>query len=507
MIEGVANSPFPLGTLQLDRTPPRASAVVLTPAGGVVTADWIQSDALSGTDPGADLVAEVNTSPAGDGAGSWVPFAEQPAPGDGRRIARTSLAGLPDGRHLVRVRARDRAGNVAAQSLGTVTADGTAPVVTDVRVTIPARAGGQAVAELAFRADDGGGVGVGAVSAGPAADPGTTWSVGGASGPDRVMVALPGPGVHAVTVRVADALGNRGVSAPVAVRVPTAAEAADGRVPAAPAIAARGGDRQGPAVTWAWREVRQFHARRGVRVDARLRVARTPAAWRRLLTGVEASRYRGYATLGGDVLLGPAAVRGLEALGAGRERGRGTRPSRADLDGAAAALAVLLHETLHASGPAAREDALGTRSGRAFEEGMTEAATADLMRPFAAGLRLEAGLRARLVAAVGRRPVAYPAATAWARRMSARATGAAAGSRKARAWRIRVADTWGADRWERLAAATGLDESALRAGAQAAGGSGGPAGAVQTTTISVPGSMEETSRPAAGTMRATSSGV
>ncbi len=503
-IDGVGNSPFPLGTLQLDRTPPRASAVVLTPAGGAIVADWIQTDSLSGTDPSADLVAEVNTSPAGGEAGAWVPFAEQPDPGDGRRIARTSLSGLPDGRHVVRVRARDRAGNVAAQAIGTVLADGTAPTVTDVRVTIPARASGQAVAELAFRADDGAGVGVGTVSAGPAGDPGVAWSVPGASGPDRVMVALPGPGMHSVTVRVADALGNRGVSARITVRVPTAAEAADARVPAAPAVAARGGDRPGPAVTWAWREVRRFHARRGVRLDARLRVARTPATWARLLVGVEAGRYRGYATLGGDVLLGPGTVRGLEALGTAERR----RPSRADLDGAAAALAVLLHETLHATGPAARADALGTRSGRAFEEGITEAAAADLMRPFVAGLGLEPGLRSRLLAAAGRRAVAYPGATSWARRMSARATGSPAGSARARAWRIRVADTWGADRWARLAAATGLDEATLRAGAQAAGGaSAGPAGAEATTTISVPGSTEETSKPAAGTMRATSSGV
>ena len=46
--------------------------------------------------------------------------------------------------------------------------------------------------------------------------------------------------------------------------------------------------------------------------------------------------------------------------------------------------------------------------------------------------------------------------------MSARATGAAATSARARSWRIAVADTWGADRWTRLAAATDRSEATLR---------------------------------------------
>ena len=56
VIAGVENSPFPLGTLQLDRTPPSISSVLLTPEGGTVVADWIQSDALSGTDPAQPVV-------------------------------------------------------------------------------------------------------------------------------------------------------------------------------------------------------------------------------------------------------------------------------------------------------------------------------------------------------------------------------------------------------------------------------------------------------------------
>ena len=59
-------------------------------------------------------------------------------------------------------------------------------------------------------------------------------------------------------------------------------------------------------------------------------------------------------------------------------------------------LAVLLHETLHATGPAARTDTLTTKSGLAFEEGFTEAATEDLLYVFITGLRLPPTVRGRL---------------------------------------------------------------------------------------------------------------
>jgi hypothetical protein len=147
--------------------------------------------------------------------------------------------------------------------------------------------------------------------------------------------------------------------------------------------------------------------------------------------------------------------------------GVGETISRADVDRMAMALAVLLHETLHATGPSATDDVAGTRSGRAFEEGFTEAATIDLLRRFAASLDLPAGLRGRLAAAVRRYRSAYRAEVAWVRRLSATATGAAPMSRRARAWRVHVADTWGAGRWTRLAAATRRDEEALRASAPA----------------------------------------
>ncbi len=294
------------------------------------------------------------------------------------------------------------------------------------------------------------------------------WTTPGAPSADHVLVRLPGPGVHRVTVRVADRVGNRGESAPVEIRVPTRAEADDARVEAPPTPRVGGGARVDPGMRWAYAQARRFHAGRGARLVARLRIAPTSAEWRRML-GPAAGRYRGYATLRGEVLLGPGAVRGLRMLVAARRAGGG-RPSRADLDQAAAGLAVLLHETMHATGPAARRDALGTRSGRAFEEGFTESATIDLLPRFARALDIPAPLRSRLAAAVARRRPAYAVEVAWARRMSARATRVAAGSARAGAWRIRVADTWGTDRWARLATATGRDEETLRADAAGRGG-------------------------------------
>jgi hypothetical protein len=168
----------------------------------------------------------------------------------------------------------------------------------------------------------------------------------------------------------------------------------------------------------------------------------------------------------GEVFLGPSATSALELARRPVGHGAGSDGrSRADADRMVMGAAVLLHETLHATGPSALADATGSHSGRAFEEGFTEAATLDLLAPFVAGLDMPARRRARLLAAVPRYRAAYGAEVAWARRLSARATGSPSGSRRARAWRIRVADTWGTDRWARLAAATRGDEELLRDGA------------------------------------------
>ena len=254
LVEGAENSPLDLGVLQLDRTPPSISAVLLTPEGGIAVADWIQSDASSGTDPAAPVVVEVNADPGGLAGPRWVPFGQQPEPGDGHKVARTSLAGMVDGSHLVRVHTRDRAGNATERVLGAVLSDHTPPVLTNVRVSRAAN-GPNTIAEIAYTAvDPSPGVGlagapaprVGPAGAGDAVD----WTSPGASGPGRVAVRLPSAGVHAVTVRVRDRLGNRAESAPIAIRLPTAAQAADARVSPHPAPEPTAGDPPGAAVAW-----------------------------------------------------------------------------------------------------------------------------------------------------------------------------------------------------------------------------------------------------------------
>jgi hypothetical protein len=410
VIDGASGSPLLLGVLQLDRTAPTVSSISLTPTGGSVEADWIQSDDMAGTDPNQPLAVEVNADAAGGSGGAWVPFAEQPSPGDGRKLARTNLAGLPDGMHLVRVRSRDRAGNVADLPLGLVQSDATPPVVTASVVGTPSAT--TRIAELSYTADDGTGVGtvtgrpkVALVGRGDDAD----LSVPGESGPGRVLVKLPAAGTN---------------------------------------------------VTWAYRQARLFHQRRGLRLTAKLRVARTRSGWRQLLGGPAADRYAGYADLRGTVLLGPAATAGLASIHGAQGGARNL--SRADADAAVMGLGVLLHETIHATGPQVRTDALTTKSGLAFEEGFTEAATEDLLYVFVTGLDLPPAVRSTLARAVLRRPRAYRPEVTFARRMSHLATKSPATSVKARAWRIKVADTWGADRWELLSDATGRSEAVLR---------------------------------------------
>jgi hypothetical protein len=319
------------------------------------------------------------------------------------------------------------------------------------------------IAELSYTADDGTGVGtvtgrpkVALVGRGDDADLG----VAGESAPGRVLVKLPAAGAYAVTVRVRDRVGNRGESAPVTVRIPRVARPADALAVPLPVIGRRGSVAAGTNVTWAYRQARLFHARRGVRLTAKLRVARTRSGWRQLLGGRAADRYAGYADLRRTVLLGPAATAGLASIHGAQGGARNL--SRADADAAVMGLGVLLHETIHATGPAARTDALITRSGLAFEEGFTEAATEDLLYVFVIGLDLPPSVRSRLASAVLRRPHAYRPEVAFTRRMSRLATKAPAASVKARTWRIRVADRWGADRWEQLSDATGRSEAVLR---------------------------------------------
>src|SRR5262249_28115833 len=119
------------------------------------------------------------------------------------------------------------------------------------------------------------------------------------------------------------------------------------------------------------------------------------------------------------------------------------------------ALAVALHETLHATGPRAQAD-FGTAPGRALEEGLAEAATADLVRGLVRSMGgPPGGALALRRAAVGYRRV-YGPQVRWVRSLSRRA------ARDPAAWRVDAADRWGDDRWERLAAATGSSVAALR---------------------------------------------
>lgn len=171
------------------------------------------------------------------------------------------------------------------------------------------------------------------------------------------------------------------------------------------------------------------------------------------------------------MLLGPAATAGLNALhrvriAARRPQAR-SRPSRADLDRMVMGLAVLLHESLHVTGPAIPEDYHLDPGARALEEGLTEAATVDLLPRYVRSLPLPRALAPRLRAAARRYRPAYRPQVTWVRQMSARATGAGVNSPTARAWRVRAADRWGPERWDLLASTLGTDADALRAGAPA----------------------------------------
>lgn len=466
VINGVANSPLLLGTLQLDRDSPVAIGATSTGHRDSVRVRWEQSDDYSGTDPAEPLKVELNGDPGALSTGPWMPFDTQPSAGDGLKSATTDVTSVSEGRHLVRVTSQDRAGNSGGVSLGTVLVDRTGPTVTAVSLTRQVRHLGE-LADLSYRADDGAGSGVATVRVAPVgAGIDVDWSSPGAPGPGRVLVQAPGPGVYALTMRVADAYGNWGESAPVTVRFPTPAEAADAVLDPPIIATATTGSAPGPGVRWAVGQARRFARARGLDLRAQVRVARTAGQWRGIL-GPKARRFAGYSTLQGRILLGPAVTRSLEAVGGARTSPGRHALSRADVDGLVQGLAVLLHETMHETGPAARDDSLGTHSGRAFEEGFAEAAVRDLLRPFVAGLDVPPPLRAQVVSGTGRYRHAYRGQVAWALRMSALATHGSPGTERARRWRIRVADTWGADRWTRLAAATGRTEAALRAEAAA----------------------------------------
>jgi hypothetical protein len=179
-----------------------------------------------------------------------------------------------------------------------------------------------------------------------------------------------------------------------------------------------------------------------------------------------ADRYVGYATFDGEVLLGPPVTLALERLHRFFRRQqanpRRSAPSQRERDRMVTALAVLLHESLHATGPRAREDFRLTPSGRAFEEGFAEAATVDLLPGFVRSLGGSPKFQRALRGAVRRYRPAYRRQVDVVLRLSTEAVRQTRTSRAARLWRIKVADTWGRDRWVRLERATLFTEAKLR---------------------------------------------
>ena len=471
MIDGVTNSPLDLGILQLDRTAPTASSILLTPAG---------RDGRGGLDPVGRPVGD-RPGRAGDGRGqrrarpadadgAWVPFAEQPSPGDGRKLARTSLAGLPDGRTWsAPARATGRATTPRSPS-GSSSSDGTAPTVSASRSS--ARRGDDADRRAVLHGRPTGpasgwppdGRGSALVGRGDDAD----LAVPGEPGPGRVLVQLPASGSftrHASGCATAWATGARAPRSRSACRRrPGRPTRSPGRCPSS---ARRGAVAPGADVTWAYRQVRTLpRAARGAADSATLRVARARSGWRQLLGGPAADRYAGYADLRGTVLLGPAATAGTRehprgaGRGAGplarRRRRRGDGPRRApardaprDGPGVADGLAA----------PRGR----GARSRRGSPRRRPR--TCSTCSSPASTCRPRCG--APLAAGVRRRAHAYRAGGGVrAADVAARDQVGAATSAKARAWRIRVADTWGADRWKQLS----RRHRAQREGAAPAGG-------------------------------------
>lgn len=480
--------PVTLGTLRLDRTPPAVAPRPIVPASERAVVGWQQQDAGAGSAPDQPPVVEVNTSPAGDAGGAWRPFDEQPpVAGDRPHEARTATGDLGDGPHLVRVNVRDAIGNAGVRPLGTLLVDRTPPAVTGVAARTQAVDPRLPVVEVSAAVTDPGSTpsGIARVTVAPLASPdGHDWAGrDGAPHPEgRYAAATPGAGVHVLVVRAWDHAGNRAESAPVSVRVPTDEEyratlpppqqPPRHEGPPRPSTAPPGGEPDttagrpaGAGVRWAWTSARRFHQRRaGLALAGPPRTVATMRGWRTLLGAANAGRYAGYTTPDGQVLLGPAATAGLSALQRARTAPRAARPpSRADLDRMVMGLAVLLHESLHATGPALPHDYHLSAAGRALEEGLTEAATVDLLRRYVAALRLPPRLAPRLRAATRRYRPAYRNQVLWVRRMSGQATAGGGHTAAARAWRIRTADTWGEERWQLLATALAADSEQLRA--------------------------------------------
>jgi hypothetical protein len=475
VVAGAAGSPLILGELRLDRSPPRATGITITPgdtSSGV--AFTLDDNGMAGIDQAAAAAVEYLVD------GMWTPAAIQPSPGPGTKLAVVTTDALAEGAYPLRVVARDAIGNTGPRDLGTIHVDRTAPVITQARVTrFPTAT--DFTADVSYAAADVvPGSGLDPATPARAIDAASGAVVGTADnlpGTQTLSVRFAGPGTHTLLIEVTDRGGRIGRSQPLPIAVPAAqtplADTSPSQLPPGrvdPIELRNAGRAPTQGARWAYVAARRLHAQRGIDLTANLATTRTAAEWTTLLGTPAAAELDGYTSFAGIVALAPAPTRHLDALNRRRLCTRACpRPSRADVDRMTSALAVLLHETLHASGAGAEADYRDSASGRAFEEAFTEAATVDLLPAFVRSLKVPVTLRRDLLAGARRYRPHYPEQLGWANGLSARATNAPASSAQARAWRITVADTWGADRWTLLAAATGQSEDALRTGAPSLG--------------------------------------
>lgn len=472
--------PAAVGVLRLDRTGPRVSVTGLAPARDALAPTVAHVDDGVGMGTTGATWIEINGAADGTAAGDWI-AAGPPVPGGlGAQRIVVPLEALGDGAHLARAVSRDRLGNLSVTDLGPVIVDRSPADLAGSAVITDPDDPRSLVVRVRLQVSDRGLAPLGEYTVAPAGSP-----------PEADLrirdhryaegyIRLPRAGAQQVEIRLPDAAGNVGTLT-VPVYVPTLDDFPrwilqnPGGVPApAPAasVPASAGRSAGAGARLAWTAAVRFHrARAGLRLTGLPRTVRRPAVWARLLGPGRAAVYAGATVDGNRVLLGPRATAGLTLLqrAAG---GRLRRVARADIDRIVTALAVVLHESLHATGPVSVLSPAVDDPATSLEEALTEAATVDLLARYVNHLRVGEPLRSRLRAGVRRYRPAYRAQVVWMRRVSVRATRAPVNSPPARAWRIAAADTYGDDRIRLLARATGEDELALIRGLPLVGAPG-----------------------------------
>jgi hypothetical protein len=204
-----AGDELPVLLVTVDRTAPRSSARMLSPAdgflppGGEVTLTWESSD-----DNLSDAPVTLQWREGAEG--EWRVL-ESGLAGAGRRNF-PLLAGMADAREEavleLRFLSHDRAGNQAAAPAGTLRVDRLKPVV---RFTGPASALQTAV-DVTFEAVDRGPAGLVSLELWLTEDGGRTWRRS-AEQPETagrsVRLQLPGPGRYGMSMAATDAAGNR----------------------------------------------------------------------------------------------------------------------------------------------------------------------------------------------------------------------------------------------------------------------------------------------------------